>query len=84
MKAKYKILIIICKNPGIRFSEIVNRVLLSKGNISCHLKNLEKEKLIVKYKNLERKNSMKIRPTKNGLDIYLQIEKEKYFNNTRM
>lgn len=55
MKVKYEILKIICKNPAITFLDIFDKILLSKGNISAHLKNLEKEKLIIKYKSLEQK-----------------------------
>ncbi|WP_281699621.1 MarR family transcriptional regulator [Cetobacterium somerae] len=84
MKTKYEILMVICKNPAITFSEILNKFSLSKGSISSHLKNLENEKLIVKYKNLEEKKFLKIRPTKNGFDIYRQIELEKYSKNIKL
>ncbi len=77
MKIKYEILGMICKNPAITFSGILEKVALSKGTISIHLKNLENEKLIVKYKNLEQKNLLKIRPTKNGINTYYQKELEK-------
>lgn len=83
MKVKYEILKIICKNPAITFSDIFDKVSLSKGNLSSHLKNLEKEKLIIKYKSLEQKKFLKIRPTKNGFDIYNQIELEKYSKNAK-
>ena len=77
MRIRYEILEMVCKNPAITFKEILNKITLSKGSLSVHLKNLENEKLIVKYKDLNQKSLVKVRPTKNGIDMYQQIELEK-------
>lgn len=71
MKLKNKLLIKINENPGLTFAEICDSFQLTKGNISIHLRNLEKEKMIIKYFSLSNKK-VKIHPTKKGKDIYLR------------
>lgn len=77
MRIRYEILEMVCKNPAITFKEILNKITLSKGSLSVHLKNLENEKLIIKYKDLNQKNLLKVRPTKSGVDMYIQIKLNK-------
>lgn len=43
------------ESPGLTFVEICESFQLTKGNISIHLKNLEKEKMIVKHFSLSNK-----------------------------
>lgn len=83
MKIKNRLLIKINENPGMTFIEICKNFKLTKGNISIHLKNLEKEKMIIKYTSQDNKK-IKIHPTKQGKDIYLKeklknINKHTYF-----
>lgn len=67
-KNKNILLKIINKNPGITFSELINITSFSKSTIFYHIKNLENDKLIIKYYN----KTYKLHPTKLGKEIYLQ------------
>ncbi len=51
MKIKDKILERINESPGLTSNELSKEFIKSKGNISVHLKNLEKEELIKKCLN---------------------------------
>ena len=79
MKIKDKILEKINESPGLTSGELAKKFIKSKGNISLHLKNLEKNELIKKYLIKDNKKMFKIHPTKKGKEKYLKLKSEKIF-----
>lgn len=79
MKIKDKILERINESPGLTSSELSKEFIKSKGNISVHLKNLEKEELIKKYLIGDNKKMFKLHPTKKGKEKYLKLKLENIF-----
>ncbi|MGL5595605.1 MAG: ArsR family transcriptional regulator [Cetobacterium sp.] len=75
MKVKEKILKKINETPGITSSQLCEYFLLTKSNISIHLKNLEKEELIKKYLVQDKKVRFRLHPAKKGKEIYLKKKK---------
>ena len=67
------------ESPGLTSSELVKEFIKSKGNISVHLKNLEKEELIKKYLTEDNQKMFIIHPTKKGKEAYLKLKLEKDF-----
>lgn len=80
MKIKNKILEKINKNPGLTSTDLSKEFIKSKGNISVHLKNLEKEELIKKYLIEDNKKMFKLHPTKKGKEEYLKLKLENLVN----
>lgn len=78
MKIKDKILGKINESPGLTSGEIAKEFIKSKGNISVHLKNLEKEELIKKYLIEDHKKMFKLHPTKKGKETYLKLKLERF------
>ncbi|MGL4769259.1 MAG: MarR family transcriptional regulator [Mycoplasmoidaceae bacterium] len=83
MKRKIEILKKINETPGITLSKLCEYLALTKGNISLHLKKMEKENLIKKYKTKDDKKIFKHHPTKKGKDLYLNIKLENIKNYKR-
>ncbi|WP_407536486.1 winged helix-turn-helix transcriptional regulator [Cetobacterium somerae] len=76
MKTKDKILKRINENPGVTSIELSKEFFQTKGNISIHLKKLEKEASIKKYPLENNRKLFKLHPTKQGKEIYLKMKLE--------
>lgn len=74
MKIRDELLKKINESPGVSVSELSKILIVTKGNISIHLKNLEKINLIKKYRDVENQRVLKIHPTKKGKDLYMNIK----------
>lgn len=73
---KYEILKKINENPGITSIELSKELSKTRGNICIHLKKLETDTIIKKYRFENNKRIFKLHPTKKGKDIYLKIKLE--------
>ncbi|MGL5725316.1 MarR family transcriptional regulator [Cetobacterium sp.] len=82
MKRKIEILKIINETPGITLSKLCEYLVLTKGNISLHLKEMEKENLIKKYKTKNDKKVFKLHPTRKGKDLYLNTKLKEIKNSS--
>lgn len=80
MKRKIEILKKINETPGITLSKLCEYLVLTKGNVSFHLRTMEKEDLIKKYKTKDNKKIFKLHPTKKGKDFYLNTKLENIKN----
>lgn len=74
MKTKDKILKLINEFPGLTLKELSVILLQTKGNISIHLKNLEKNGFIKKYTDDNAKKKFRLHPTKKGKESYLKMK----------
>ena len=81
MKTRDKILEKINENPGVTLIGLSKAFFKSKGNISIHLKKLEKEKLIKKHLQEENKKIFRLHPTKQGKEVYLKLKLEVVYRN---
>lgn len=81
MKIKDRILEIINEIPGLTLTALSKELVKSKGNISVHLKNLEKEELIKKYFIENNKKIFKLHSTKKGKEKYIKLKLEKYLES---
>lgn len=76
MKTRDKILSLINEYPGLTLTELSLMLLKTKGNISIHLTNLEKQELVIKCKTEENRKNFRLHPTKKGKEIYLKMKLE--------
>lgn len=81
MKIRDEILEKINENPGVTLTDLSKAFFKSKGNVSIHLKKLEKEKLIKKHLPEKNKKIFRLHPTKQGKDVYLKLKLEGIYRN---
>lgn len=76
MKTKDRILKQINEMPGLTLMQLSRNILKKKSNVSIHIKNLEKEKLIIKFISRYNQRDFRLHPTKKGKEMYLKIKLE--------